>query len=185
MAIVLFRNDYRWLSNFVLANVKYEGITYPSVEHAYQAAKTTDVDTRECIAIAPTAGIAKKMGSSVVLRPDWDNVKLDIMKDLVTQKFNDDKYKELLLNTNKHKLIEGNSWGDTFWGECDGIGQNHLGKILMKVRADLAKQHKIELQDVNDILCKTCGAYMIERSGKFGKFLGCSAYPKCKYTERI
>lgn len=139
MIINRFHGDYRFLSNFWPAKVKLDGITYPTVEHAYQAAKTTDARHREAIRAAISPGFAKRIGKLLVLRPDWEQVRLDIMYDLVSQKFrNDADLKDRLLGTGGAWLIEGNTWGDTFWGVCNGIGKNHLGKILMDVRGELS-----------------------------------------------
>lgn len=126
------------MSNFWPASIVYEGIRYPSVEHAYQAAKTLDKEERHRIAKLPSAGAAKKAGSKIKPRPDWYSVNLQIMEDLIYCKFaNDPIIRKFLLDTGDEELVEGNNWGDTFWGVCDGIGKNHLGKILMKVRERL------------------------------------------------
>lgn len=133
-----FQGHYRFLSNFWPAEVVFEGHTYPSVEHAYVAAKTLSHTERFTFmdpAIRP--GDVKRMGRKLHLREDWEEVKLGIMEDLVRQKFSKSPLKEMLLMTGDQELIEGNTWGDTFWGVCRGKGQNHLGKILMKVRGEL------------------------------------------------
>lgn len=134
MAITSFSGKYEFLSNFYCSPVTYEGITYPTVEHAFQAAKTFDVTERRRISEMKTPGMAKRAGRRVLLRKDWEAVKFDIMKTLVTQKFEDEKLKQLLLDTGDEELIEGNTWHDTCWGVCNGVGQNNLGKILMSVR---------------------------------------------------
>jgi predicted NAD-dependent protein-ADP-ribosyltransferase YbiA (DUF1768 family) len=81
--------------------------------------------------------MAKRYGKIVVMRPDWNDVRLAIMEDLVRQKFLTSSMERLLLSTGDAELIEGNYWGDTFWGVCRGVGENHLGKILMKIREEL------------------------------------------------
>lgn len=134
MAITSFSGKYEFLSNFYYSPVTYEGITYPTVEHAFQAAKTFDVTERRRISEMKTPGMAKRAGRRVLLREDWEAVKFDIMKTLVTQKFEDEKLKQLLLDTGDEELVEGNTWHDTCWGVCNGVGQNNLGKILMSVR---------------------------------------------------
>ena len=128
-----FSGPYRWLSNFWTALVVLDGVTYPTVEHAYQAAKTLDLAARAGFT-AGSAGEAKRLGRTVTIRPDWDAVKLSVMEDLVRQKFSDSSLRALLLATAPHELVEGNWWGDRFWGVCKGSGENHLGKILMRVR---------------------------------------------------
>lgn len=133
-----FSGNYRWLSNFWLAEVTLDGIVYPSVEHAYQAAKTTDSAQRSTIRDCTTAGEAKHCGRRVTVRPNWNAMKLTYMEDFVRQKFTQHAYlKQNLLATGNAPLVEGNNWGDTFWGVCKGRGQNHLGRILMKIREEL------------------------------------------------
>lgn len=136
-AICEFSGVYRFLSNFWYANVELDGVVYPSVEHAYVAAKTLDPEKRVVFTdrtLKP--GHVKRMGRSLELRADWEDVKLRIMENLVRQKFQDPVLKKQLIETQAKELIEGNHWGDTFWGVCKGTGQNNLGKILMKVRQE-------------------------------------------------
>lgn len=134
-----FWDEYRFLSNFATAKVMLEGREYPTVEHGYVAAKTLDKKLREEIAEVKTPGQVKKLGRKVVLREDWNDVRLGIMTDLVTQKFQNFFFRDLLINTRPHELVEGNTWHDNFWGsciceECGDKGENNLGKILMAVR---------------------------------------------------
>lgn len=111
---------------------------YPTSEHAYVSAKTLNENTKLNVAMLATPGEAKKYGRSIKLRPDWNDVKLAIMEEIVREKFiQNPPLLEKLLATEDIYLEEGNTWGDTFWGVCDGEGQNHLGKILMKIRTDL------------------------------------------------
>lgn len=140
MAIDKFEGTYGWLSNFFPSEVKLDGKKYKTVEHAYQAAKTVDVEEREKIRNLNKASDAKKRGRKVTMRDDWEKVKLGIMEQLLRQKFADQNLKKLLLDTGEEQLIEGNWWGDTFWGVCRGEGFNHLGRILMRIRADLKKE---------------------------------------------
>ena len=132
-----FTGDYRFLSNFYPAEVELDGIKYPSVEHAYQAAKTTDKKQREQFHKhpLPTAAESKKLGKKLDLRSDWEGVKLSIMEALLIQKFAHRDLKEKLLETGDALLVEGNTWSDVFWGvDIRKGGQNHLGKLLMKIR---------------------------------------------------
>lgn len=119
-----------------------DGKIWPTVEHAYQACKTNDPVTRERILTAPKPGTAKYLGRHAKLRENWDEMKLDIMKILVTRKFFDPELARKLLATRDTPLVEGNHWGDTFWGVCRGVGENHLGKILMEVREELRRKTK-------------------------------------------
>lgn len=137
LVIDSFRGDFGFLSNFYEATIYVDGQRYASVEHAYQAFKTADPWSRKLIREAKTPGIAKKLGKSVKLRPDWESVKVDLMRDFVRKKFDNPFLAPLLLATDDAELIEGNTWNDTFWGVCRGQGQNWLGKILMEVRDEL------------------------------------------------
>ena len=129
-----FHGEYAVLSNYYDSPIFYDGILYPTVEHAFQAAKTTVFIQRIIIANKKTPGQAKCAGRKVTLRDNWDDIKLYIMKELIILKFTNPKLKSALLNTKDAELIERNTWNDTYWGICNGIGENHLGKILMEVR---------------------------------------------------
>lgn len=133
-----FQGEYRFLSNFWPAKTFYAGQMYPTAEHAYQAAKTHDAAAAERIRLARTPGEAKRLGRTVPVRPDWMSVRVQIMRQIVRAKFigNPDLLCDLLA-TGAAELREGNRWGDTFWGVCNGRGQNHLGKILMELRKEL------------------------------------------------
>lgn len=133
-----FDGEYRFLSNFYPANVTFEDMSFPSVEHAYVAAKTLDRNERVRICYL-TTGAAKRYGRTLKLRPDWEDIKIEVMGNLVLQKFTRHPHlKKMLLATGDQELVEGNHWGDTFWGVCKGKGQNVLGRILMLVRAELS-----------------------------------------------
>ena len=138
--IAFFQGQYRWLSNFWPAEVKLDGVIYPTVEHAYQAAKTINQAARLAIAAQPTPGMAKRAGKLLPIREDWDDIKLDLMEDLVQQKFQHEDLRAKLLATGDEELQEGNIWGDRFWGVCRGHGANHLGKLLMKIRTALKNE---------------------------------------------
>jgi ribA/ribD-fused uncharacterized protein len=107
-----------------------------STEAAYQAAKTTDPELRKPF-IHMNPAQAKRAGRRLPMRPDWDAVKLQVMEDVLRIKFSVAPFRTWLLNTGDEELVEGNTWGDTFWGVCGGVGENHLGKLLMKIRAEL------------------------------------------------
>ena len=116
----------------------FSGIVYTTSEHAYQAAKTLDDNAKMNISVIGSPGDAKKYGKSVRLRVDWDDVKLEIMTAIVREKFmQNPSLKEKLLATADLELIEGNTWGDTYWGVCNDVGENHLGIILMELRESL------------------------------------------------
>jgi ribA/ribD-fused uncharacterized protein len=125
------------LSNFYPIKIEYEGIEYPSVEHAYVAAKTLDVDIRAQVASISGAAEAKKIGHRLTLRPGWDEIRLGIMEGLLRKKFSYEYPARLLLETGDEELVERNDWQDVFYGQCNGVGENHLGKLLMKLRDEL------------------------------------------------
>jgi len=128
---------YRFLSNFWSCFIKLDGVTYPSVENAYQAAKCANTIDRAKF-VDCKASEAKRMGKLVSLRKDWNEIKLDIMYELVKQKFVADyALRGKLLETGSQEIQEGNWWGDCYWGTVNGIGENHLGKILMRVRDEV------------------------------------------------
>lgn len=135
-----FKNKNAFLSNFYPVFVYYEGMRFPSVEHAFQAAKTNDLETRKLFMIAPTAKDAKRLGRQVKLRKDWDSVKVNVMEMLLRQKFARPSLREQLLSTEDSMLIEGNNHGDTFWGVCKGTGENYLGRLLMKIRQEIIEE---------------------------------------------
>lgn len=139
--IASFAGEYRFLSNFWLCPVTYEGVTYPSTEHAYQAAKTLRDDTRKAISEIASPSEVKRLGQTLRLRHDWEEIKINVMRQIVEAKFEQNpSLMEKLLATTPHHLIEGNTWGDRFWGECPvGTGRNELGKILMAIRDDITR----------------------------------------------
>lgn len=130
-----FSGKYHFLSNFFLCFVPYEGLVYHSSENAFQAAKTLQLGAREVFALqAVTPNLSKQLGRALVLRPSWEIVKLAVMHDILTAKFSERDLRKLLIETGDAQLVEGNTWGDTYWGVCDGKGSNFLGKTLMDVR---------------------------------------------------
>ena len=136
--IEAFRGIYRFLSNFYPCQVKYEGIVYPSSEHAYQAAKTSSQAKKLGISEYKTAFKAKCVGHKLQLRKNWESAKESIMFEILCCKFEQNSnLRKRLLDTNNAFLVEGNSWGDTYWGVCNGVGKNRLGKLLMRVRRRL------------------------------------------------
>jgi len=130
-----FKGQYDFLSNFYEHEFEYDGHIFKTAEHAYQAQKTIDDIDFEKVKNAKTPGDAKRLGNKLYMRWDWDDVKLDIMFQIVYAKFSSDQVlKNKLLATYPSELMEGNTWNDTFWGVCNGVGENHFGKILMWVR---------------------------------------------------
>jgi ribA/ribD-fused uncharacterized protein len=147
-----FEGPYRFLSDFhpatISCNVGFGLVVYPDVEHAYQCSKTTNLEDHNWILSRLTPALAKKAGSKrgikvgnryrrIKLRNDWEEVKLAIMLDLLRLKFAIPDLRRRLLATGNSMLIEGNWWGDTFWGVYDGVGGNHLGRLIMQVRREI------------------------------------------------
>lgn len=143
--ITSFAGDYSFLSNFYPALIELDGENYPTVEHAFQAAKTDDSEERRRVRDAATPASAKYLGKRVTLRPGWNDLRFGVMETLVRQKFTRHAdLREKLLATGDAELIEGNTWRDTTWGAVWNkdkgywAGKNHLGRILMKIRDELS-----------------------------------------------
>jgi len=145
--ILRFSGDHRFLSNFFPSVVVHDGIRYPTVEHAFQAAKVLKPSRAATVILRwpfshPskfTAAQAKRAGRRLSLREDWESVKLTVMEECLRAKFSDVDLRTKLLDTGDAELVEGNNWNDAFWGYDDvrERGENHLGKLLMKIRAEL------------------------------------------------
>ena len=144
-----FRGANRFLSNFYETSVEWEGLIYPSSEAAFQAAKTLDQEDRKRFqTMAPT--IAKREGYKVKLRENWEDIKIDVMYQIVLAKFSQNEFlKQKLIATGREWLEEGNTWGDRTWGTVDGIGNNYLGKVLMAVRSVLMLQEAIDNGEID------------------------------------
>ena len=134
-AITRFEGQWVWLSNFAWVDIRYGGIAYKTVEHAYQAQKTMLAKERVAISQMYLASSARHAGRTVKLRKDWEEVKLEVMTEILELKYGVAEYRELLLATGEWVLVEGNNWHDYFWGVCGGQGENWLGRILMAERA--------------------------------------------------
>lgn len=133
-----FRGKYYFLSNFYESPVTWNELTYLNNEAAFQSAKT--FSDRECFTnLDPSS--AKKLGRKVQLRNDWESVKDDVMYEICKAKFSQSvELKNRLLATGNEYLEEGNTWGDKIWGTVNGIGENRLGNILMRVREELRSE---------------------------------------------
>ena len=135
-----FRGDYAFLSNMYPSPITVAGIDFPTVEHAYQAAKVRlDHPARHgaqlLIAQQRTPAAAKREGGKLALRADWEPVRLLIMQRLIALKFAEPgDLATRLVATDPHELVERNSWGDAYWGIYKGVGCNWLGKLLMDQR---------------------------------------------------
>jgi ribA/ribD-fused uncharacterized protein len=125
-----------FMSNFYENGVYYERLWYRNAESAFQAAKCIDKTDRNKFKNL-TGAQAKALGKTVKLRSDWNEVKVRIMYEVLCAKFESTEILRVwLLETGDQEIIEGNSWGDTFWGVCNGKGENQLGKLLMGIREE-------------------------------------------------
>jgi ribA/ribD-fused uncharacterized protein len=146
-SITLFTGKNRFLSNFAAFPVVFEGVEYPTAEHAYVAAKTLDPQIRAWVRQIDTPGNAKYRGKSIALRPDWEDVRNDIMLVILRSKFTrNQQARDQLIATGDAELVEGNAWHDNYWGRCrckecrrHGDAQNVLGRLLMQVREELRR----------------------------------------------
>lgn len=143
-----FENEWFFLSNFYESPIKFNSpwgeLTFKTGEAAFQAAKYKAMDKNDPEAIkkyveavlgAPTPAKAKYLGRSVKIDlAEWEKVKVECMREVVFQKFMPVEMSDKLFSTGFAMLVEGNDWGDTFWGRCNGKGYNMLGSILMEVR---------------------------------------------------
>ena len=130
-----FRGEYAFLSNMYFSPIVINGIRYTCAEAAFQAAKLQDATLRTQFS-GLSGHAAKKLGRSVPLRPDWETIKIQVMRDIIHEKFmQNPMLREKLLATEGHELVEGNEWNDIFWGKCNGIGKNWLGRILEDERS--------------------------------------------------
>jgi ribA/ribD-fused uncharacterized protein len=161
-----FSGRWAFLSNFYLCKITHQGIVYPSSEHYYVAMKVKEdqlingkmcpaSDVREMISKISTPGQVKRFGRSLSIRKDWDSVKLKAMEWVIREKFTKHPdLKEMLIQTGNEEIIESNYWHDIFWGvctceKCGNKGENHLGKLIMKIRDEIRNQNRnISLEDV-------------------------------------
>jgi ribA/ribD-fused uncharacterized protein len=133
-----FSGEFSFLSNFYCGPVGVNSYLFKTVEHGFQAFKMTTQHDFLMVANAPTPGIAKREARKRTMRPDWELIKQDVMLQFLRAKFfGNIELARKLMATGNAELIEGNTWGDTYWGVCRGKGENHLGKLLMRVRAEV------------------------------------------------
>lgn len=143
---VAFRGPRFFLSNFFPCPVEVDGIVYPTSEHAFIAAKCLDPADRMGVLLfsAEQVNEAKRFGRKVKLRPDWDAIRIQVMRDILCAKFTQNPILGLrLIQTYDEHLVELNTWGDRFWG-VDGTGENHLGRLLVDVRSELQETASAE-----------------------------------------
>jgi ribA/ribD-fused uncharacterized protein len=131
-----FDGEFDFLSNFLQTDVFLDGVRYANSEAAFQAQKCAKmIDRFQFANLLP--GKAKRLGRKVTLRSDWEQVKDQVMYDVVKAKFQQHpQLRDKLVATGDSYLEEGNTWNDTYWGVCKGEGQNKLGHILMRIRSE-------------------------------------------------
>ena len=139
-----FKGKYRFLSNYYDCDVIVDGLLYSNSEAAFHAQKCTLREEQyQFMRLNPAE--AKRLGRRVKLRSDWELIKSQMMYAVVKAKFQQNPLlKKKLLDTGKATLIEGNTWGDRYWGQVNGEGKNMLGKILMRVREELGGYGELE-----------------------------------------
>ena len=133
-----FNGEYSFMSNMHVLDIpiEFRGILYQSTENAYQAAKFVDVDILKYMeTCSPKQSKNKANKNKNLIIPNWNNIKIDIMSEVVFKKFLVNlELRKMLLKTGDVYIEETNWWGDVFYGVCDGVGENNLGKILMRTR---------------------------------------------------
>ena len=132
-----FSGEYSFLSNFYIFPIMFNGLIFQTAEHLYQWMKTDNLVWKDEIRWAETPGKAKKLGRQAPMRKGWNEVRKEVMKIVLNTKFGYSEMKKKLLKTGDEILVEGNTWGDTFWGVCNGVGKNTLGELLMEVRKEI------------------------------------------------
>lgn len=138
-----FFDNYRFLSNFHVSPCYYNGNCYMSTEHAFMAQKATNKEDHVYVASATTPQEARKRGKTILLRPDWDDIRIEVMYQVNLSKYQDPLMRRRLQMTGNRYLEETNWWNDKFWGVCNGVGENNLGKVLMRVRETLGLSGKV------------------------------------------
>jgi len=131
-----FRGEYGFLSNFHSCEILYKGVKFPTNEHAFQYHKTIlPAEQYQMLALSNSPVDAKRAGKDLTLRDDWEEIKVRLMFEINYMKFTQHSgMKGSLLGTGFAQLIEGNPYGDTYWGVCNGRGHNVHGLVLMTVR---------------------------------------------------
>lgn len=138
-----YMGEWYCFDNFSAFSVKWKDALWPTAEHAYQASKFEFEIIREEIRNAPSAHETKQLANrmyGIYIRPDWNDIKLSVMEEIVRHKLEQHPYVERKLMESGQMILVEDSHKDTFWG-CgpDYDGQNHLGKIWMKLRDEKVK----------------------------------------------
>lgn len=148
LVIYGFFGSFRFLSNFHVVKIPYQGLVYPSTEAAYMSAKTTDQSIKDKLTKSISPSESRRIGKTLVLREGWDDMRLEVMEEVSRIKYGQPnnreslELREMLKATAPAVLVEANWWNDRFWGECYGVGESNLGKILMKIRDEFIAEDK-------------------------------------------
>lgn len=155
-----FRRSYFFLSNMYETPIDYDGVLYPTAEHAFQAAKFEDKDIKATISKTRSAADVRRRGKTTRdIRSDWDTVKYDIMLDILRIKFSGYELAQKLKNTHPYQLVEGNTWHDNTWGFCTCdkckyvTHKNMLGILLMIVRDEIISGD-LQVKGLNEVFLK-------------------------------
>lgn len=140
---VLFWNEkgeFACFSNFSIYPLMYDGVLWPTTEHAYQAAKFDDQKTKDEILNAGSPLEAFNIGrdSKNILRKDWYEKRAIVMESIVREKIKQyPEVYEMLIKTGDREIVEASPI-DPFWGwGSDEKGENNMGKIWMKLRSEI------------------------------------------------
>ncbi len=135
-----FKDDYEFLSNFYKRKLVYKCVEYHTVEHAYQSEKSTDPTWKLRCRQNIHPGIIKKESKKIDLIPNWNSLRINIMYECLTAKFEDPELRQKLIDTGDILLVEGNWHYDNFWGYClhRENGKNMLGTLLMRIRDEIS-----------------------------------------------
>ena len=122
--------------------IELDGLIFPTTENAFQASKSLDQEVRKYfLRLSPDE--AKKLGRQIQCRPDWEDVKDDVMCQILKKKYKHPLIRKWLLATGDAYLEETNTWGDTYWGVCKGVGKNKLGRLIMRIRQEIRDELEV------------------------------------------
>ena len=129
-----FRNEFAFLSNMYPCKIVYKDYVFNNAEAFFQACKD-GASAHKFVGI--DGFTAKRLGRTVKLRPNWNEIRTRVMKRVLVEKFRQNPELMAKLKEVKGPIVEDNDWNDTFWGRCRGVGRNELGKILEEIRGAL------------------------------------------------
>ena len=136
-------------SNLFRRPISFEGVTFATTEHAYQAGKARRPEVREWLMAAPSPALLAMAAHGLYqwdVTPSWSRIKFDRMRGVLQAKFTQhDDLRKLLLSTGSARLVESATVDNAvnrLWGEVNGVGKNMLGELLMELRGQLAGQIK-------------------------------------------